>query len=454
MVGHLPPLSLVTALLVFCLGAALPQASSAQTGNATDAERLRALERRLDASQKLIEKLSERIAELERAAGPRDKSEPATPSMAEQAQSIATLQESVGQISGGLSRTVTHTGVPVHGFLDAGAAASSRDDPQRLRGLRAGTLDLYLTPQFGDHVKSLMEIVFEYNADGRGEMEAERSQVGYTVNDQLTLWAGRFHTPIGLWNTLYHHGANLQPSIFRPRFVDFEDRGGLVPTHTVGVWGSGKTNLDAGKLSYDIYVGNGPTVRERSLDFNAFTDDNSGKLLGVNLGIAPRGALRGVNIGVHAFGATADSRAASDTVLARTRLRMAGGYFSYDANGWEGLAEYYHFANFDLATSTPHTSHIGYLHLGRSYGTLIPYLRYERASLDGADNFFATQRLGRSYSRALIGARYELDVNAALKVELSATKEAAATLIDANGAAGLVEPARYRRLAVEYSIAF
>lgn len=454
MVGHFSFRSLVPALLVFCLAVALPQPGCAQTGATTESERLRELERRLDANQKLIEKLSERIAELERAAGSKGHSEPVTPSMAEQAKSLATLQESVEQISSGLSRTITNTGVPIHGFADAGSAWSSGQDPGRLRGFGVGTLDLYLTPQFGDRVKSLVEIALEYGADGVGEIDAERMQLGYALDDNLTLWAGRFHTPIGVWNTAYHHGANLQTSIYRPRFIDFEDKDGLLPVHSVGVWGSGKMGLSQGKLSYDIYLANGPTVRRSRLDFNAFSDDNSSKLLGFNLGWEPTAAVRGASVGVHGFSTTADTRLASGALHSRTRVRMLGGYLAYDAHGWEGMAEYYRFANSDIDSGARRSSRAGYLQIGRNYGTLTPYARYERAALDGADNFFATQHIGRSYTRGSLGARYEIDAKAALKIELGATREDAAILIDESGAAVPVGQARYRRVAVQYSIAF
>jgi hypothetical protein len=409
------PAALATALCAFVAAPAM-----AQTQAPADAERMRALEERLNASQKTID----------------------------------ALRESIEQISEGLGRRVSHSGVPIHGFADAGAAWSSRDDPARLRGFGVGTLDLYLTPQFGDHVKSLMEIALYYHADGTGEIEAERMQVGYTLNDALTLWVGRFHTPIGLWNTAYHHGANLQTSIFRPRFIDFEDREGLTPTHSIGLWGSGKVELGADKLNYDVYVSNGPTVRRGTLDYNAFSDDTSGKMLGFNVGWRPSGVLRGAHLGVHGFGSTVDTRLASGGLHSRTRLRMLGGYIGLDLHGWEGLAEIYRFANTDIATRARHVSHAGYVQLGLNMGTFTPYARYERTALNGADNFFATQRLGRCSRRTSIGTRWDVDAKAALKLELGLTREHAATLIDENGASVSRGAAGYRRLAVEYSIAF
>ncbi len=451
-----PSLTLLCTTLVLAGLTGLPCAPAhGQASPDSASERLRALERRLDASQQLIEKLTERIAELERAAGQvrATADAPAAPT-AEQAKAISSLRDSVEQMSEGLSRNVAHTGVPIHGFADVGAAWSGRGDPARLRGFEVGTLDLYLTPQFGSHVKALAEIAFYYRADGHGEIEAERMQLGYTVSDSLTLWGGRFHTPIGLWNTAYHHGANLQTSIYRPRFIEFEDSGGLLPTHSIGVWASGKLRLGQDRLGYDVYLSNGPTVRGRVLDYNAFTDDNGGKLHGLNLYYQPSGALRGVTVGVHGLGSTVDTRDASGGLLARTRLRMGGGYFGYDAQGWDALGEYYRFANRDLAAGTRRFSDAWYLQVGRTLGSLMPYGRYERASLDGADRFFATQLAGRSYTRSSLGARYDLDGKSALKIELGKTTEAAASLIDDTGAASVLPRARYHRTAIEYSIAF
>ena len=116
-------------------------------------------------------------------------------------QDLASLTESVNQISKGLSQRSDDTGLPVHGFADVGGAWSRGADPVRLRGFNIGTLDIYLTPQFGDRVKSLVELAFEYEEDGGGEVDLERLQLGYSFSDALTLWAGRFHTPFGLWNT-------------------------------------------------------------------------------------------------------------------------------------------------------------------------------------------------------------------------------------------------------------
>jgi hypothetical protein len=420
------------------------------------ADRIRALERRLDESLKLIERLNSRLTELERAvpaAEVRTRGSPSSVSASQQG-AIAVLQENIDQISKGLSQRGDDTGLPLHGFADVGGAWSRGADPVKLRGFNIGTLDLYLTPQFGDRVKSLVEIAFEYEEDGGGEVDLERLQLGYTVSDSLTLWAGRFHTPFGLWNTSFHHGANLQTSLSRPRFVEFEDKGGIIPAHSVGVWASGRTRLGPGKITYDGYLSNGPRIREQHLNFNAFTDDNAGKMLGGSLGYEASGALDGLTLGAHGFGSTVNTYASGGSVLNQTKLRMVGGYFSYDANDWEAIGEYYRFANADTATGLTSRSSAWFAHVGRMFGTLTPYVRYERAALSENDGYFLSQRAGRSYRRAVAGVRYTLDARSSLKVELSETSEAAAFLIDQTGARVPFSPTSYRRGAFQYSIAF
>jgi len=126
-------------------------------------------------------------------------------------------------------------GVPLHGFADAGFAAHSRNssDP---KGFNVGSLDFYLTPQFDNNIKGLVEIIFETTSTGEVATDLERLQMGYTFSDNATLWGGRFHTPYGYWNTGFHHGAQIQTAILRPRFLDFEDKGGILPAHMVGLW--------------------------------------------------------------------------------------------------------------------------------------------------------------------------------------------------------------------------
>ncbi len=438
------PIARALAAASLCAGLTAPACAD------TEAQRLQALERRLESSAQLIEKLSLRLAELERNARPQASAAPA----AETAQAIATLQQSIAQLTEGTSAKGRETGLSVHGFADVGAGWSSKGDPSQLRGFNAGTLDLYLTPQFGDRVKSLIELAFEYDSAGGPAVDLERLQLGYTVNDALTVWLGRFHTPFGVWNTWYHHGAQLQTSIFRPRILNFEDRGGFLPVHSVGVWATGKTSVGPGKITYDAYLTNGPSVRERTLQFGGYTDNDNGKLLGLNLGYEPAGALSGLVVGVHGFGASAGVYNPNRSLLSKSRLRMFGAYFGYDTDHWDAIGEYYHFVNADLGDGARHTSSAWFVQVGRSFGAWTPFVRHERAALDSNDPFFASQNAGRTYRRTSLGLRYDIDPRSAFKIELSNTREPAVVLFDENGASAPLDGASYRRAALQYSIAF
>ncbi len=460
-----------------CSAASLPAFADAAS------DRITALEKKLERSSQLIDKLAARVAELETAGKTAAVVAPAaavsavassgasnkvtnaanatnavtaanTTLVAEQSKAIAALQDSIAQISAGLNQKGGDTGVPLHGFADVGAGWSKGDDPVKLRGFNGGLLDIYLTPQFSDRTKGLIEMAVEYGQDGHAALDLERLQLGYTVNDSLTLWAGRFHTPMGLWNTSYHHGANLQHSITRPRFIGFEDTGGILPAHSVGVWGSGKTNLGSGKFSYDAYVANGPSIEGRNLNYRAFTDDNAGKQLGLNLAYLPGGALTGLTVGVHALTSTVNAYDTTGTAINSTKLRMTGAYVGYDENDWEALAEYYHFANSDVAGGPTRSSDAWFAQVGRSFGALTPFVRFENASLNKQDNYFSSQDSGRSYSRTAAGLRYALDAKSSFKVELSDTKEKATVQLDENGVDAPFSARAYKRLSLQYSVSF
>jgi hypothetical protein len=443
---------------------------------ADNPDRIDALEKRLEQSLLLIQRLEGRVGELERErnsfaavagaavaspvaasvppAAPSERAQAATTQQS-QAQAIAGLQQQVDQLSDGLSKSPPDAGLPLHGFADVGAGFSGKADPQQLRGFNAGTLDLYLAPQFADRVRSLVEVAFEYDSDSRQlSVDVERLQLGYTLNDDLTVWLGRFHTPFGVWNTWFHHGANLQTSISRPRFIDFEDKGGIIPAHSVGSWASGRFEVGDEKLSYDIYISNGPSVRDRQLDFNPLTDDDHNKMVGFNFGYHPSGSLRGLTLGVHGFESRATEYENSSSPIGRTRLLMGGAYFGYDANDWEAIGEYYRFANRDLQTQSTHGSAAGFVQIGKTFGSLTPFIRYERAALSPQDLYFTTQEMGRSYRRAAVGARYALDSRSSFKLELSATREDPLGQIDDSGFGVSFPGASYRRAAFQYSIAF
>lgn len=386
----------------------------------------------------------------------------ATPTFAlTDTENIKELQKQISEITSGLAnRSSSGEGIPIHGFMDVGFSNNSMKDPIAYpKGFNVGALSFYLTPHFGDNVKALVEPNFEVTPGGAVATDLERLQIGYTFSDTATLWGGRFHTPYGYWNTAFHHGAQIQTSVLRPRFLDFEDKGGILPAHMVGLWGTGKARAGRGKFTYDVFVGNGPKIAMTApaaapsatnlgiLDINQAGDNNHQAMVGFNLGYEFSGRLDGLRLAVHSLRGDVDD----DSLQAnKTEVKMVGGSVAYLENNWEVMGEYYRFNDKDKSGTTgTHNSWADYLQIGRGFNNLTPYVRFERTVLNQLDNYFNAQASGQSYARQALGLRYNLNQKAALKFELLNSSFKADTV----GAAARTADS-YRSLFAQYAIGF
>ena len=353
-------------------------------------------------------------------------------------------------------------GIPLHGFADVGFSthSSESNDP---KGFNVGSLDFYLTPQFNDRVKGLIEIIFETTPEGEIATDLERMQMGYTFSDAATAWAGRFHTPYGYWNTGFHHGAQMQTSVARPRFLDFEDKGGILPAHMVGMLGTGKVRMSEGKLTYDIFTGNGPQVvmgedatstqDYGTLSINAAGDDNRKAMSGLNIGYEASGNLDGLRLAVHMIrGEVTDDSGATSALTPglaagpnNTELNISGGSIMYFENDWEILSEFYIFNNTDKSGTTgKNRSTASYIQIGKSFSSWTPFVRKEVVVLNQSDNYFTAQANGQSYNREAAGFKYDLNPKASIKLELQ----------NSDFAAGNRPASSYRSLLLQHAIRF
>ncbi len=387
----------------------------------SDSERITDLERKLERSQQIIEEMAARILKLETLGARQDASHssaPPTPSSA----STHTAAGAAEPAHAGVPTSVVPgaglslLGVPLHGFADVGGVLTR--DKRRRKGFTVGSLDFYLTPELGSNVKGLVELVFEVDSEGSLAVDLERLQFGYAFGDYLTAWLGRFHTPLGYWNTAFHHGQQIQTSVRRPQFLDFEDKGGILPVHSVGLWGTGGVVLGDGKLTYDLFVGNAPSIEDAVLTMNMAGATQFRPSYGANIGYAFRGALDGFKAGLHWLRGNVQDVTASNW----TALNITGGYFLYTDDPWELISELYRFDNKDLKGKTgTHGSWALAGQLARTFGRWTPYGRGEWTGLNQRDPYFRDMESGRSYTRGAFGIRYDLTAKAALKFEIRRT---------------------------------
>ena len=360
-------------------------------------------------------------------------------------------------------------GIPLHGFADAGFTMQSIQSNSP-KGFNVGSLDFYLTPKFGDNVKGLVEVIFETTPAGEIATDLERMEMGYTFSDNATVWVGRFHTPYGFWNTGFHHGAQIQTSVMRPRFLDFEDKGGILPAHMAGLMANGKLRMGGGKFTYDVFMGNGPKISMGqdpvnpsaptipvlqslgTLNINTAGDNNHQAMVGFNVGYEFSGAMDGLRFAIHSLRGDVDDDSnatllTGSAALNKTELNMIGGSLVYLENDWELMTEFYRFNNKDknILPNPNYGSTASYLQIGKTFGKLTPYLRKEITKLDQLDNYFKMQANGQSYTRHAGGLKYELDPKAAFKIEVQYS--------DFENEPGRTA-SKYRSLYAQYAIRF
>lgn len=412
-----------TMLLLLCAAAEVIAPAQAATDAAKDAT-IAQMQRELDESLLAIKALTERVRELEAreavtAASPAAPA-PAARAPAAEAQRLEATEQRVTQLEkADASRKSADSGLPLHGFADVGAGTHNPINPA-LKGFYVGNLDFYVAPRLGDRSRALFELNTEVGSNGTVDIDLERAQIGYQFSDETTLWLGRFHTPYGYINTALHHGSWVNNSLRRPRFLQFEDNGGIMPAHTVGLWASGAQHVGTGKLLYDLYGGNSQQIVDGGLDMRNAGSPQFNLMAGGRMAYQfNSGALEGLTLGLHALTA----RISADLPVSTTRLRVYGGYADYDTDQWENIAEVYVFSNEDLAGgSGTHRSNAGFVQFGYRVPWGVPYARFERTVLDQSDSYFAALNGGGSYSRAVLGLRLDVDLRSALKLELAHTR--------------------------------
>lgn len=276
-----------------------------------------------------------------------------------------------------------------------------------------GQFNLFITSRLSQRASFLAETVIEAD-QGTNEfgIEPERLLLNYSVNDHLNLAFGRYHTGIGYYNTAYHHSALLQTTLERPFLFQFEDGGGILPVHNVGVSATGLAWSKLG-LHYIAEVGNGRSARTSiSNPVQNVTDENNGKA--VNLGFFFRpDAMPGWQFG---FSEYHDHLTPLGTP--NVTENIFSGHVVFQNTSFELLNEGV------LLRHTPdgalETVNIPafYSQISRRFGNYRPYFRYEYMNVPASDPLYADVGLQHGPKA---GLRYELNESAAFKVEYGRT---------------------------------
>jgi hypothetical protein len=333
-------------------------------------------------------------------------------------------------------------GLELQGFSDVTYTYAWRKldltDPNTNGTVSLGELDLFMRANLSDRVDFLTEFNFDSDPNtNEGSVDVERLQIGYLFNDALKVQAGRFHNVLSYWNMTYHHGKQLYTTIDRPDFVHFEDDGGLVPTHIVGLAAGGHIEGRMGGLEYDLMGGNGPRVQNivcptpttcsgGSLSPNSTGDDSKNKAGSFMFRWMPR-AIRGLGMGIS--GTIQQLRFYDDTGVNPVSIvspdgtttdvlfqQIYGANLTYLAHNIEFLSEGYQFRDHSYHGNS-YLDYVWYAQIGLKIKRFTPYSRFERTTVLADDPYFIA--LGtENMSKTIAGIRFDLIPRSSIKAEV------------------------------------
>ena len=305
---------------------------------------------------------------------------------------------------------------------DATLQATSLREGRGNTSFAIGQLGILANARLGASFHALGEVAMEVNDENELAIDLERLHLRWS-SEHFFIMAGRVHAPFDYWNVAYHHGSWPQLTITRPRFLDFEDKGGVLPVHAVGIYAAAYTPVAGGLSTALVGVSNGRGSNPD--DLLIVRDNNNAKSILVNLHHDFASRLRIGVAGIYDVIATeaADVRPAlPDTDI---RELIAAVHVVYMTRQWTIMLE-----GFDIehhAAGRTWRTLAGFALLGYRLDLFTPYVRVEGlAARGGVDPFFTPDpsaagafRLS-DYVEAIAGTRLDLGPNVALKLEYRA----------------------------------
>jgi hypothetical protein len=288
---------------------------------------------------------------------------------------------------------------------------------ERSPSFAIGGQDIVLHGELGDHIAATTEFAIEFGDDNQPGVDLERLSVRWQ-SEHFFIDAGRTHADIGYWNTAYHHGHWLQPSIARPGWVRFEDEGGLLPVHWVGLTAGANVKLGEGALHLTLAIGNSRGKVEDDIRNNF--DYQASKAFYGKLEYEGFAGLHDLRVGVSGV---YDQIAPQDMTVRPALPNQAiqewigGFHIAYPSVPIMVILEAYLIDH--RAAAQVWRTYGGFVLAGYSFGPLMPYVEIsEILSSGGLDPFFNPAG-GASLEQfdVIGGLRFDVSSWSALKLE-------------------------------------
>jgi hypothetical protein len=293
-----------------------------------------------------------------------------------------------------------------HGFGDVDFAATDQKGAPSNSGFYVGQLDFHIAAALSRKISYFTEITLNPHPT-EYTIEVERNIIRYDYDDYFKLSFGRYHTPIGYWNTAFHHGAWLETTVDRPFQVKIG--GNFTPLHFVGALAEGDIPLGGLGLGYNIGVGNGRgEVIARPGDAG---DINNNRAWVVKLYSRPT-KFYGLELGSSFYRDKISLPAGP-----QYREWIANAYAVWTKGAPEFLAEFYNVNHSNIASKATANSDAMYAQFAYRLPwfekSLKPYYRFEYTHMPLSEQVFTYQPQVES----IVGLRYDISRFAAFKVE-------------------------------------
>jgi len=295
-------------------------------------------------------------------------------------------------------------------IIDDGCGTCGNPPTPAHSAFQAGEFDLFLTSKLSDNLSFLAETVLGPNDTNVFAPDIERYQLTYKSNDYFSVSAGRFHTSIGYYNTAYHHGLWFSTAEGRPIMYLFEDSGGILPVHMVGLSFAGAVpRTEKLGLHWIAEVGNGlasdSSVAESVQNFYSDRDYKA-----TNLAVYVRPEMfSGLQIGGSWYHDQLDP-----TGLPKVNQNIESFYIVYITPEWEFLNEAVVLANHLVGAVEPFRSPMAYVQAAHKFGIYKPYFRYQYVSDSMQD---PVNLLKGIYYGPSVGVRIDFTEYAAFKLQ-------------------------------------
>lgn len=279
-----------------------------------------------------------------------------------------------------------------------------------------GEFDLFMTSKLSNRISFLNETVFEFERSGNVEIDIERLMIHYDVNTLLKIDVGKFFLPIGYWVPTYNHGVWFQTTMDRPDIVNFQDKGGPLPTHDTGIKVSGSALLEGFDLNYACAISNGRGVN--TTQRQNFDDMNDKKALSLQFEVQPH-VVEGLRLGPSVYYDVIPEDETNPNRENEIREIIYGGHIVYTIKNIELLSEVFEI-NHDEFSGGVFNTIGGYAQFAYIIDKFKPYYRYDYIDYSNDDQFYRESELNfLDTNKHTIGLRYELSHFNAIKFEYS-----------------------------------